>query len=572
MFTRLWLRAETANTFSFFTLCATDTTQDRRDFLTTHYFPTSQGLGSALLAWKELLGFAAVLEGGSLHNRLQDTSGSQRSVPAVLCIRSESELQAALRIANQHQVPVYPISTGHNWGYGTALPASSDSVLLDLSSMARIVHFDAELGVVTVEPGVTQGMLADFLEQGQHSFLVPVTGAGPHCSLLANALERGYGVTPHTDHFAAVTDLKAVLADGSLYRTALHEAGGEELARLFKWGIGPYSAGLFTQSGFGVVTQVSIVLARRPDCVKACIFSLQHDALLEPAVLAIRSVLASVPGVLGGLNIMNQHRVLSMSAPYPKECATTPGGLMTHAMLEDLRQQYQVFPWTGFATLYGTERMVAAAQKEIRRALKPVVSRLMFISPKRSKQLAKLSRWIPGSRGKGLQSLTATLAKSLELVEGRPNETALPLAYWRGHLHGKQGALNPGLDGCGLTWYAPLVPMRPDDVRRFVQMVHRITPQYGIEPLITFTTLNDRLFDCTVPLLFDRNKPAAVTAAAACYETLLHSGKERGWFPYRVGIDAMPALLGMQVHAPVFHERLRKDLDPHDILAPGRYR
>ena len=540
--------------------------------MTTTHFSSSQCLSSAIASWQQLLGFDAVLESDCLHDRLKDTSGSQRSVPAMLCIGSELELQAALRIANQHRIPVYPISTGHNWGYGTALPTLSGSVLLDLSSMARIVHFDAELGVVTLEPGVTQGMLAAFLDQGQHPFLVPVTGAGPHCSLLANALERGYGVTPHTDHFAAVTDLKAVLADGSLYRTALHEAGGEELARLFKWGIGPYSTGLFTQSGFGVVTQISIVLARRPDCVKACIFSLQHEELLEPAVTAIRSVLARVPGVLGGLNIMNQHRVLSMSAPYPKECATTPDGLITPELLKNLGQQYQVFPWTGFATLYGSDRMVAAAQKEIRTALKSVASRLMFISLRRAKQLAKLSQWIPGPRGKGLQSLTATLTKSLELVEGRPNETALPLAYWRGRLQGKAGALNPGLDGCGLTWYAPLVPMRPRDVRHFVQMVHRITPQYGIEPLITFTTLNDRLFDCTVPLLFDRNQPAAVKAAAACYQALLNSGKDQGWFPYRVGIDAMPALLSMQEHAPVFHERLRKDLDPHDILAPGRYR
>ena len=547
-------------------------TSELRNFLTTYDFSAPEFLDSALDAWRQILGSAAVLEGSALQGYLQDTSGSQRTVPAVLCIESEQQLQSVLRIASQYRVPVYPISTGNNWGYGTALPARSGNVLLDLSGMARIVQFDAELGVVTVEPGVTQGMLAAFLDKEEHPFMVPVTGAGPHCSLLANALERGFGVTPHTDHFAAVTDLKAVLPDGSLYRTALHEAGGEELARLFKWGIGPYSAGLFTQSGFGVVTQISIVLARRPSCIKACLFSLPHDELLEPAVLAIRSVLARVPGVLGGLNLMNQHRVLSMSAPYPVDRTGVPLGLMSPEQMKELGQRYQVFPWTGFATLYGSDRMVAAAQKEIRAALKPVASRMMFISPQRAAQLAKLSRWIPGERGKGLQSLTATLSKSLELVVGRPNETALPLAYWRGNMRGKTGHLNPGLDGCGVTWYAPLVPMRPDDVRRFVQMVHRITPQYGIEPLITLTTLNDRLFDSTVPLLFDRTQPAAVEATAACYQALLNSGKEQGWFPYRVGIDAMPTLIGMQKHAPAFHERLRKDLDPHDILAPGRYR
>ena len=74
-----------------------------------------------------------------------------------------------------------------------------------------------------------------------------MTGAGPTCSLVGNALERGYGITPYTDHFAAVTDIEAVLPDGSVYRTALREIAGDELARLFKWGIGPHTAGLFAQ-------------------------------------------------------------------------------------------------------------------------------------------------------------------------------------------------------------------------------------------------------------------------------------------------------------------------------------
>lgn len=529
-------------------------------------------LFTALSQWEEILGEENILLGSAdLHRYSTDTSGLGRKVPAALRIHSEAVLQTVLRIAQQHRVPVYPISTGHNWGYGTALPPRDGSVLLDLSPMNRILHFDPEMGVVTVEPGVTQGMLAAFLDQGNHAFLVPVTGAGPTCSVLANALERGFGVTPYTDHFSAVTDLQAVLPDGSLYRTALHEAGTEELARLFKWGIGPYSAGLFTQSGFGVVTRASIVLARRPAGVKACLFSLQRDELLEPAVLAIRSVLARLPGTLGGLNLMNQHRVLSMSAPYPND-RVDGNGLVPPEVVRALGQRYQIFPWTGFATLYGTERMVAAAQKEIRAALGNVASRLMFITPQRARQLARLARWVPGAKGQALQRLTGTLVQSLELVAGRPNETALPLAYWRSGQPPSSGALDPGRDGCGLTWYAPLVPMRPSDVRGFVRMVHDVTPRYGIEPLITFTSLNERLFDSTVPLLFDRSNATAVAAAAACFTELLHCGKAQGWFPYRVGINAMPALMDMQDSARTFHERLRRALDPHDILAPGRYR
>jgi hypothetical protein len=84
--------------------------------------------------------------------------------------------------------------------------------------LQQIVDFDAELGTVTLEPGVTQGMLAAFLERERQPFLVPVTGAGPTCSLVGNALERGYGITPFADHFGAVLSLEAVLPDGRVYR------------------------------------------------------------------------------------------------------------------------------------------------------------------------------------------------------------------------------------------------------------------------------------------------------------------------------------------------------------------
>lgn len=529
-------------------------------------------LSSAIVQWQTLLGESQVLSGEAAAKVYGgDTSDAQRHIPAALRIEDRSSLQEVMRIASRNRVPVYPISTGNNWGYGSALPAQDGCVILDLSPLQKILDFDKELGVVSVEPGVTQGMLADFLANGNYPYLVPVTGAGPSCSLLGNALERGYGVTPHVDHFGAVTDLEAVLPDGSLYRTALREAGGEDLARLFKWGIGPYATGLFTQGGFGIVTRLTIVLARQPECIKVCLFGLKDDALLESAIQAIRALLIKLPGTVGAINLMNQHRVLSMSAPYPAG-QLGPDGMIPPSVVQALGRQYQVMPWTGFATLYGTRRVVNAAQKEMSAALSGTASRMMFLTPDRARTLAGLTQWIPGAIGKRLTSLTSTLAQSLELVAGRPNETALPLAYWLKPSQ-TQGALkNPARDGCGLTWYAPLVPMRPAGVRAYVNMVNRITPKHGIEPLITFTSLNDRLFDSTVPLVFDRANPDAVAAAVACGKELFETGRSQGWFPYRVGINTMQTLVDLQTDAKTFQSRLRKDLDPYNLLSPGRYR
>lgn len=525
----------------------------------------------AIGEWRALLGARCVLTAAEAQAAYgADTGGAKRVIPAALKITDSGDLPEVVRIAQRHGTPLYPISTGHNWGYGTALPAQDGCTIVDLSGLRRILHFDAELGVVTVEPGVTQGMLAEFLDAGGHPYMVPTTGAGPSCSLLANALERGYGITPYTDHFGAVTDLEAVLGDGTVYRTALRELGGEEVARLFKWGIGPYTAGLFTQSGFGIVTRMSIALARRPECVMSCIFSLADDSLLEPAVDRVRHALATLPGTVGGINLMNRHRVLAMAAPYPAE-AVGADGLIRPAVIEAMGRQYQVAPWTGFATVYGTRRTARAARHELRAAFRGIASRMLFFTPQRARTLSRAVRWLPGRWGQRLARTAGTLARSLDLVGGRPNETALPLAYWRSGQRPTQGVLDPARDGCGILWFAPLVPMRGKSARKLVDMVAALTRAHGIEPLLTLTSLNDRVLDSTVPILFDRGAAGQAAKAQACLEALLEQALAEGFAPYRVGIDSMGHLAAEMTASGRFSDLLRQAIDPKRLIAPARY-
>lgn len=527
---------------------------------------------AALEDWRNLLGNKAVVVGQDIPARLlSDTSTSHRRICAVLQMKSADQLPDVMRIAQQHQCKVHPVSTARNWGYGSALPTEHDVVLIDLSRLCQIIDFDPQLGVVTVEPGVTQQMLADFLDAGSHPYMVPVTGAGPSAGLLSNALERGYGITPYTDHFGSVTDLEAVLADGSLYKSALHEAGSEDLARLFKWGIGPYTNGLFTQSGFGVVTRASILLAKRPETVKICLFSLASDELLEPAVQRIQEVLQSLPGVVGGLNLMNRHRVLAMTAPYPTEQELDRQGLIPAKLIETMGHQYRIAPWTGFATLYGRCRVVLAAQQEIKRILRGIASRLIFLSPRQAAWIAGVSRQLPGALGQKLRRTASTLNASMQIVQGRPNETALPLAYWRNRVAQPNENRDPVRDGCGLLWYAPLVPMRSGDVRRFVNFARAELTAYRLEPLITLTSQGDRLFDCTIPLLFNLRDPEASALAHKGLSALTDKGRALGFYPYRLHIDGMEAHRQRHPLSSDFVQRLRSAIDPSGLLASGRY-
>lgn len=514
-----------------------------------------------------------MLESGDLPEKYsRDTAGHRAGVPALIRVTSGELLPAVMKIASRHRVRIHPVSSGNNWGYGSALPVEDETCVMDLSALTQIIDFDEELGVVTLEPGVTQGMLQAFLDQHQHPFMTPVTGAGPHCSLVGNALERGYGITPISDHYAAVTDMEVVLADGSIHRSALAELGHARIARLHKWDLGPHLAGLFTQSGLGVVRAMSIALARRPECIKACVFGLTDLKAVSDFVPLVRDAIRTLGAGLGGLNLMNSHRVISMLGPHPndREDGCAP---LTAPQLRGLEKRQMVMPWTGFGSLYGSRRMVAAAQREMRALLGGKASRMLFVDEPRADQIASVAKLLPGNLGSNAARSARTLRSALGLLAGRPNETTLPLAYWLNHrrLPGAGQPLDPARDGCGLIWFAPLVPMVASCVQATIAMVHEVTSRHRVEPLITLTSLNDRLFDCTVPILYRADQPGRAEAAQRCYFEMVEAGRTIGIYPYRLaafGMNLMPAPDGANEG---LHRRLRNCLDPDGILAPGRY-
>jgi 4-cresol dehydrogenase (hydroxylating) flavoprotein subunit len=499
------------------------------------------------------------------------TTGDERHIAAALRPSGRDKVRPIVEVAARFRIPLYPISTGHNWGYGCALPARDGCVLLDLSRLTEISNFDPALGIVTVEPGVTQGMLARFLDDQGAAFLVPVTGAGPNASIVGNALERGYGITPISDHFLAVQSLEAVLPDGRLYMPVITELGGQLADRTFKWGMGPYLDGLFAQGGFGVVTCMTIALAARPQSVKAFFFGIVGDEALGPAVDAVRHVVQRLPGLVGGVNIMNRRRVLAMATTSPTE-ARNSNAVLSDAAVAALAHKLRIAPWTIFGTLYGTDRTVRAAQTEVRQIVRPLARGLRFVSRAGTMRLLRFAKRLPGASGTALARRAAILDSSLDLVAGRPNETALRLPYWKSGRIGAAGQpIDPSRDGCGLLWYAPLVVMRPEVVTRYVAFVTEIMTRHRLDPLITLTTLSERCFDSSVPLLFDRDDTEAVARANNCYHELLDEGVREGFVPYRIGIGAMDWLERQGTIAWDVVSDIKRALDPLGILSPGRY-
>ena len=118
---------------------------------------------------------------------------------AVVFPREVPEVQALMRLCNELDIPVWPISIGRNTGYGGTAPRVPGSICLDLGKhMNRVLEVNVEGAFALVEPGVTFFDLHEYLEKNnlrEHLWIdVPDLGGG---SIIGNALERGVGYTPY---------------------------------------------------------------------------------------------------------------------------------------------------------------------------------------------------------------------------------------------------------------------------------------------------------------------------------------------------------------------------------------
>jgi 4-cresol dehydrogenase (hydroxylating) len=523
---------------------------------------TEASFAHAVAAWRRAIGESQVVTDTARYNI--DTSSFAGRIPVALRPISTEQVQDVVRIAQRFSTPIYPISTGHNWGYGTSVPAWSPAAILDLGSMNRIIEFDQDLGVVTLEPGVTQGDLSRYLKSRGLPFMVPVTGAGPSCSVVANALERGFGITPVTDHFGAVISMKVVLPDGEILESYTRTFNAAGVAQAFKWGTGPYLDGVFSQSNFGIVVDASIVLQARAERSGALLFVLDTNQRVEDVTASMRRLLAASGHNIGAINVMSGWRVECMlrGARNVRNAGGAPPG-------HDLPMP--AGSWLGLGSVYGTREQYPATCRVVRRHLRGQARQIRVYSSNDVRRLRWLTVLATAAGWPQLNGLVDRLEAAINIVSGIPSTFALPLAYaMSGRAHDATD-LNPARDGCGLFWYAPIVPLRDGVVGQFIEFVERTCRKHGLLAPITLTTLSPRCYASTIPLLFDRTSPDGERQARLCFDELYHEGLVLGFVPYRLGSQFMAALGRHAGGVGPVVKAVKRALDPNLILAPGRY-
>lgn len=523
----------------------------------------------ALEAWSNLLGVDNVLNEQSMLSDAQTaTFLTQQQICAILKPANRVEVQDCLKIANEFGVPIYPISSGKNWGYGSRVPVQDGCAILDLARLNRIIDFDEKLAYVTVEPGVTQSQLYQFLSEQNSHLWMDATGSSPECSLIGNVMERGFGHTPYGDHFAHVCGFEVVLPTGEFIHTGFGRFENAQATPLYRWGVGPVIDGLFSQSNFGVVTAMTIWLMPASECFAAFYFSIDDDTQLAALIDALRPLRLNRT-INSAVHIGNDYKVLSSIQQYPwqETAGKTPLPL---EVIDYFRKTWDFGVWNGSGGIYGTRRQVAEARRLIKQALKGKVRKLQFLDDaklKLAQSLAKPYQWLTGTN---LPEMLKLIKPVYGLMKGIPTQNVVASAYWRKKFPVPE-QLKPEQDGCGLIWCAPVAPLDGKHAEAMSSIVTETLASYEFEPIISMTLLTERTLSCIVTISYDRDVAGEDERAMQCYKTLLQQLTQAGYYPYRLGIQSMNDLTLQESSYKSLLSNLKNTLDPNQILAPGRY-
>ncbi len=196
----------------------------------------------------------------ALESRSRDESGLGPFLPeAVILPRNPGDISAALEIARDERVPVYPRGAGTGLTGGAL--AVQGGLCVDTSRMNRILEIDPENLIAVVEPGVITGTLQAEAES-QNLFYPPDPASLETCSIGGNIAENAggprclkYGLSVHY-----ILGLEMVIPGGEVLC----------LGKRTKKGVTGYETAFVvagSEGTLGVITKAVLRLIPKPPCV-----------------------------------------------------------------------------------------------------------------------------------------------------------------------------------------------------------------------------------------------------------------------------------------------------------------
>jgi 4-cresol dehydrogenase (hydroxylating) len=489
-----------------------------------------------LQAWEKILGAENVLtEHHIIDAAATATFATKQRVLAIIRPGDRSQVQECIRIANEYKTPIYPISGGKNWGFGSMVPPQDGNVIMDLGRLNQIIDYNEKLAYITVQPGVTFRQVYEYLQSVKSNLFLSVIGGSPEASVIGNTLERGDGSGPLGDRFAHVCGLEVILPTGECIHTGFGRFGDAQTTRLARWGVGPYLDGIFTQSNLGIVTQMTVWLLPIPKYYQTFSCRVNDYADLARLLDSVQTLILQGTIPESCFYIWNCYKVIAKQGRYPWK--VTQG--KTPLSLQEMKG---IEPWFAGGSLFANSQGEGLAQRQIVAETLP-----------QELQPVDFDQTDPQADGLGI-----------------PDDENIRSTYWRKKTKIPQD-LNPDRDQCGVVWLCLLFPFDGQQIVEALEVIASTIKRYQFEPNLGMNCISARTVRLFIAIMYDREVSGADTQAMACHDQLLEWLLAAGYIPDRLGIQSMNSLPPAQDDYAQFMSNLKQNLDPKNILAPGRY-
>lgn len=488
----------------------------------------------------------------------------ERVASAAVAPDRVEQVQEIVRIANRYKIPLYPISTGRNLGYGGSAPAYSGSVVLDLKRMNRILEVDEDNASCLVEPGVSYFDLYRHIQERQLKLWIDVPDPG-WGSLIGNALDRGGGYTrpQFRNHFDAHCGLEVVLPNAELMRTGMGALPGAQTWQQYKSGFGPWIDGLFSQSNFGIITKMGFWLMPEPEAyLSGTVLAARRDDLHQ-LVRILNHVENS--GVTNGIPDLGSPLLGIMTIEeYAKSMADDPVPPVAPELLA-LRDQAEAGKYDELEA-YGRSKGLAYW-----------TFRLKFYGPVK----AIRAQWeycrdrfssIAGVRFEDGELIKLPLTPEQRLNVHWP-EFGIPTLNM--FSIGARSSTNPNPTH-GHMWFSPIIPRNAEAVFEANRVFAAAARQFDL-PVLRFS-LPSAYWERAFIFIFGFPVTTDVETNRrnrAAFHQLIELAGQHGWGEYRTAPayqDAVMDVYSFNNHAlRHFHETIKDAIDPNGIISPGRY-
>ena len=481
---------------------------------------------------------------------------TERLASAAVAPIDVEQVQQIVRIANEHKLPLYPISTGKNVGYGGSAPILSGSVVVDLKRMNRIVAVDEGRCSAVVEPGVSYFDLYRHIQERRLKLWIdtPDPGWG---SVVGNALDHGVGYTfgQYRDHFGSHCGMEVVLPNGELMRTGMAALANDASWADYKYGFGPHVAALFGQANFGIVTKMGFWLMPEPEAYRRGAVSVPKRRDIVPLVEHVNHLenlgLIGMPGFRSPLGFAQARE------PELRALVTKPGG-PTDEELDRFAESRRLASWSVELQFYGPEKTIAANWEYVQQ---------------------RIGAAIPGARFEDGVSYRFPLSAEQQaevqrvhrLVDiGIPNMSIFAIA-------GGRTPQSPDSADGGQFYFAPMIPRTGEAILEANRVLGQAYRDAGVPYNHYFSApacWHYRAFIMITSLPVSRLDPEINRRSRAAFSALAQVAAEHGWGEYRsppFGVDLVANAYSFNDHALLrFCETLKDAVDPNGIIAAGR--